>query len=44
MLKEGGYEPVDSMVLYGHPGPFAVGVEERIFAGLHDVARQLRLE
>jgi len=35
VLHEGGYEPVDSMIYYGMPGPFADTVEERIFAGIH---------
>ncbi|MDQ6759755.1 MAG: neutral/alkaline non-lysosomal ceramidase N-terminal domain-containing protein, partial [Acidobacteriota bacterium] len=33
MLREGGYEPVDSMAPYDKPGPFAEDVEERIFRG-----------
>ena len=41
MLKEGGYEPVDSMAPYGQPGPFADDVEERIFAGMRHVARKV---
>lgn len=35
VLHEGGYEPVDSMIYYGMPGPFADTVEEKIFAGIH---------
>ena len=34
ILGEGGYEPVDSMIYYGQPGPFAEDVEERIFAAI----------
>jgi hypothetical protein len=30
VLKEGGYEPDDSMIYYGLPGPFAESTEERI--------------
>lgn len=37
VLKEGGYEAVDSMVYYGQPGPFAEDVEERIFASIKTV-------
>ena len=32
MLSEGGYEPVESMIYYGHPGPFAENVEETMIA------------
>ncbi|MBI4889302.1 MAG: neutral/alkaline non-lysosomal ceramidase N-terminal domain-containing protein [Acidobacteria bacterium] len=38
ILKEGGYEPVDSMIYYGHPGPFTAEVETRI----HDALRQVK--
>ena len=41
ILAEGGYEPVDSMAAYGHPGPFADDVEERVFAAMHRVAQRL---
>ncbi len=37
VLKEGGYEPVDSMIYYGHPGPFG----EKIEAAIVDAVRQL---
>lgn len=40
VLLEGGYEPLDSMIYYGQPGPFAESVEEKIFAAIHDVMRQ----
>jgi len=30
VLREGGYEPVDSMIYYGQPGPFANSVETTI--------------
>jgi hypothetical protein len=30
VLREGGYEPVESMIYYGLPGPFTESVEERI--------------
>lgn len=34
ILSEGGYEPNDSMVYYGMPGPFAGSVEETLFAAI----------
>ncbi len=37
VLKEGGYEPVDSMIYYGQPGPFAPGVEELVIAACRRV-------
>ncbi|MCX6903623.1 MAG: neutral/alkaline non-lysosomal ceramidase N-terminal domain-containing protein [Verrucomicrobia bacterium] len=37
VLREGGYEPVDSMIYYGQPGPFADNVEETVFAALREV-------
>jgi len=30
VLGEGGYEPVESMIYYGQPGPFAESVEEKV--------------
>lgn len=41
VLREGGYEAVDSMIYYGRPGPFAENVEERIFAAAHKVLKQV---
>jgi hypothetical protein len=41
VLKEGGYETVDSMTYYGLPGPFADDVEETIFAAIHAVLRRV---
>jgi neutral ceramidase len=41
VLKEGGYEPVDSMLYYGQPGPFAEDVEERVFAAVREVLRRV---
>lgn len=32
VLREGGYEAVDSMIYYGQPGPFQESVEETIVA------------
>lgn len=37
ILKEGGYEAVDSMIYYGQPGPFAPDVEEKIMKTIHNV-------
>ena len=37
ILKEGGYEPVDSMIYYGQPGPWADDVEDRIFTTIRQV-------
>ena len=31
VLREGGYEAVDSLMYYGQPGPFVPGVERRVF-------------
>jgi hypothetical protein len=40
-VTEGGYEPVDSMLYYGQPGPFAEDVEERVFAAMREVLRRV---
>lgn len=37
VLREGGYEPVDSTIYYGLPGPFAETVEEEIFRAIRRV-------
>ena len=37
VLSEGGYEAVDNLVYYGKPGPFAPGVEARVFDTIHAV-------
>lgn len=37
VLREGGYEAVDSMIYYGQPGPFAEDVEERVFSAVREV-------
>jgi hypothetical protein len=37
ILKEGGYEAVDSMIYYGQPGPFTEEVEPRIQEGVRQV-------
>ena len=41
ILGEGGYEAVDSMIYYGQAGPFADDVEERIFAAIHRVMKDV---
>lgn len=35
VLREGGYEVIDSMAYYGQAGRFAGDVEDRIFAAIH---------
>ena len=35
ILKEGGYEPVTSMIYYGLPGPFSENVENKIFTAIN---------
>ena len=40
VLREGGYEGADAMVYYGRPGPFADGVEERVFRQIGGLMRQ----
>ncbi|MBZ5859348.1 neutral/alkaline non-lysosomal ceramidase N-terminal domain-containing protein [Flavihumibacter profundi] len=41
ILKEGGYEPEDSMIYYGFPGPFADDVEARITIAIEQVMKQV---
>jgi hypothetical protein len=41
VLQEGGYEANDSMIYYGQPGPFADDVEERVFAGIRRVMKDV---
>jgi len=41
VLREGGYEAVDSMLYYGQPGPFAEDVEERVFKALGTVLKRV---
>lgn len=41
VLREGGYEPVESMIYYGQAGPFAGDVEDRIFATIHRVLKDV---
>lgn len=42
VLKEGGYEPDESMIYYGFPGPFDNGVEERIFTAIREVMKKVK--
>jgi hypothetical protein len=35
VLKEGGYEGATSMIYYGHPSPWAPGIEEMIVKEVH---------
>lgn len=41
MLREGGYEAVDSMIYYGQPGPFTEEVEARIQDAVRQVMRRV---
>ena len=41
VLGEGGYEVVDNMAYYGQPGPFATGVEARVFDAIHEVMKKV---
>lgn len=41
VLKEGGYEAVDSMIYYGQPGPFAEDVEDRVFSAIGRVMKRV---
>jgi len=44
ILKEGGYEGEESMIYYGFPGPFAVGVEDRVFGAIRSVMKKVRTQ
>ena len=41
VLREGGYEAVDSMFYYAQAGPFAADVEERVFAAIRQVMKSV---
>jgi neutral ceramidase len=41
VLHEGGYEPVDSMIYYGQPGPLADDVEDRIMKTVRQVLKKV---
>ncbi len=42
ILEEGGYEPVDSMIYYGQPGPFSAEVEPRLKEGIEQVFSRVK--
>ena len=35
VLKEGGYEPVDSHIYYGNPGPYTENIEEEVMGAVY---------
>lgn len=41
IIREGGYEPDNSMIYYGLPGPFSEDVEERINAAIGKIMRKV---
>lgn len=41
VLREGGYEAVDSMIYYGQPGPFTEEVEARIHEAVRRVMKRV---
>ena len=41
VLREGGSEAVDNLVYYGQPGPFAAGVEGRVFDAVRSVMKKV---
>jgi hypothetical protein len=41
VLKEGGYEPGDTMIYYGHPGPLSESVEDTVIRAVRQVLRKL---
>jgi hypothetical protein len=43
VLREGGYEAVDSMIYYGQPGPFAESVEDTLWKAALDALAQVGL-
>ena len=40
VLKEGGYEGGENMIYYGWPGPFAGGIEDRVFSAIYRVMKE----
>jgi neutral/alkaline ceramidase-like enzyme len=38
VLREGGYEGAESMIYYGHHGPWAPTIEENIIGAVHELA------
>ncbi len=41
VLKEGGYEANESMMYYGHPGPFDETIEDVVFGGIRAVVQRV---
>jgi hypothetical protein len=41
VLKEGGYEAVDSMIYYGQPGPFTEEIEETVFRAVRTALKRV---
>jgi neutral ceramidase len=41
ILREGGYEAVDSMMYYGQPGPFDEHIEEAVMDGVYGVMKRV---
>ena len=41
VLKEGGYEPDESMIYYGFPGPFSNGVEDSVTKAIRHVMKKV---
>lgn len=39
IIKEGGYEPDESMIYYGFPGPFSDDVEDRVTLAIRQVMK-----
>lgn len=44
VLKEGGYEAVESMIYYGQPGPFSEKVEDQVFSGIYKALRRVGIK
>ena len=41
LLREGGYEPDESMIYYGFPGPFSDGVEDSVTTAIRRVMKKV---
>ncbi len=41
IIAEGGYEPVDSMIYYGMPGPFTPEVESTVLTAVRNVMKRV---
>jgi hypothetical protein len=42
ILREGGYEAVDSMIYYGQPGPFTEEVESRLQQAVREILMRVK--